>query len=187
MSPALRNLLLATAAIVGGFGVYLVAPGSNADAVRIAALGDGFVVRAAEAEFSVTPAGRGWMADAGLVAPAYVRLQFPVGVGLGKEVDGGNAIIIPEFPSSRLRRVRFEDLDVMPCAARPSVCQLWGTPLPFRVTPHLCAWRPSAVAACTRLDGGSPGVENTMQPGAWVGSGCVVKSCVEIAGEDSRP
>lgn len=50
-----------------------------------------------------------------------------------------------------------------------------------------CAWKPNAGAACTKLDGGNPGVENTMQPGQWIGAGCVRKSCIEIAGDSSAP
>lgn len=213
MSPALRALLTATGVTVAGFGVYFVAPGANPDEVRATALADGFVARAAEAEFSLTPAGRAWLADAGITAPAYARLQFPVGLGLGKEShvctgfrlndggstgevnpdggsecsDGGNVVILPDLPFQLLRRVRFEDLDVATCASRPNVCPLWGTARPFRVTAHSCAWKPSAGAVCTKSDGGNPGVENTMQPGTWVGAGCRPKSCVEIAGESSAP
>lgn len=53
--------------------------------------------------------------------------------------------------------------------------------------PFPCAWKPNAGATCTKLDGGNPGVQNTMQPGQWVGAGCVRKSCIEIAGDSSAP
>lgn len=48
-----------------------------------------------------------------------------------------------------------------------------------------CAWKPSAGAACSKVDGGDPGVENTLQPGEWVGAACVRKSCVVVAGDDN--
>lgn len=50
-----------------------------------------------------------------------------------------------------------------------------------------CAWKPNAGAACTLADGGNPGLQNTMQPGDWVGAGCVRKACVEVAGTPSAP
>lgn len=50
-----------------------------------------------------------------------------------------------------------------------------------------CAWKPSAGATCTRVDGGNPGVENTMQAGQWAGAGCVRKACTEVAGDSSAP
>lgn len=50
-----------------------------------------------------------------------------------------------------------------------------------------CAWKPRDGGVCTTLDGGDPGVENTMQPGQWAGAGCVRKACVEIAGDSSAP
>lgn len=52
-----------------------------------------------------------------------------------------------------------------------------------------CARRPTGVRAdtCLRLlaDGGTVdfGDENTMQPGEWVGAGCVRTACVVLAGE----
>lgn len=48
-----------------------------------------------------------------------------------------------------------------------------------------CAWKPNAGAACTKMDGGDPGVENTMSE--WVGAGCVRKACLEVAGDTSAP
>lgn len=63
-----------------------------------------------------------------------------------------------------------------------------GTPMDAVVSKTFpCAWKPNAGATCTRLDGGNPGVQNTMQPGQWTGAGCVRKACVEIAGDSSAP
>jgi hypothetical protein len=191
MSPTLRNLLVA-AGVLGVSTIYVLAPGADDNAVKTAALADGFVARAAEAEFSITPAGRAWLLDAGLDAPPYARLQFPIGLGVGKEPDGGNSVILPDLPFTKLRVVRLQDVDVATCASRPNICPLWGTDRPFRVVQHLCAWKPNAGAACGRInpDGGAaldPGVANTMQPASWVGAGCVRKACVEIAGESSAP
>lgn len=52
-----------------------------------------------------------------------------------------------------------------------------------------CAHRPHDMDAseCGLInpDGGNPidfGAENTMQPGKWVGKGCVARPCVEVAG-----
>lgn len=187
MSAALRNLLVAVGLTVGVSTLYVVAPGADPDEVRLLALGDGFVARVAEAEFSLSPAGRAWLADAGVTAPAYARLQFPIGLGAGKEADGGNVIILPDLPLWALQRVQIADVNLATCAARPNVCPLWGAARPFRVALHVCAWRPTAGAACTTLDGGNPGVRNTMQPGQWAGAGCQRKACVVIAGEDSSP
>lgn len=49
-----------------------------------------------------------------------------------------------------------------------------------------CAWKPDAKSECFRLDGGDPGIENTMQAGQWSGPSCVRKACVILAGEDER-
>lgn len=185
MSPTLRNMLFATSVVVGGFAVYLIAPGTDANDVKLTALGQGCVARAAETEFAVTDEGRAWLADAGIVAPEYVRLQFPVGL-----CPDAGAAILPDLPYRKLRFVRLESADVTACGARPGVCALWGNSRPFKVVSHRCAWKPNASADCMlRRDGGTvdPGVENTMQPGDFVGTGCVLKSCTEIAGETSAP
>lgn len=50
-----------------------------------------------------------------------------------------------------------------------------------------CAWKPNDGAACSLVDGGSPGTANTMQPGDWVGAGCQRKACTEVAGDSSAP
>ncbi len=50
-----------------------------------------------------------------------------------------------------------------------------------------CAWRNDAGATCGFVDGGEPGLQNTMQAGQWVGAGCWRKSCVEVAGDTSAP
>jgi len=54
-----------------------------------------------------------------------------------------------------------------------------------RVTQPPCGWRPVGMSAglCRRTGGEDPGVENTMQPGGWLGAGCVRKSCIKYAGE----
>ncbi len=182
MSPTLRNLLLATGVTVGGVAIFIIAPGANPDEVKLQALGEGCVARAAETEFSITEEGRAWLEDAGLPAPQYARMQFPVGLCL----DAGTAIL-PDLPYRKLRYVRLESADVASCASRPGVCGLWGNARPFKLVPHQCAWKPTAEADCAIWDGGDPGVENTMRAGVFVGAGCVKKSCVEIAGESSRP
>lgn len=183
MSPALRNLLVFTGLVVSGFGVYLAAPGSDPTAIKTAAIADGFVARAAEAEFRVSPAGVAWLADAGIVAPTYVRLQFAVALGIGKEWDGGNVVILPDLPFDFLIRVQEAAVTTTICAARPGVCGLYGDVRPFKVVAHSCAWKPVGVSTCTRSDGGSVGDRTTMQPGEWAGAGCVAKNCVVIAGD----
>ncbi len=187
MSPALRNLLIATGVVVSGAALYVVRGNTDPNEVRLLALGDGCVARAAEAEFSITVAGRAYLLDAGINAPRYARLQFPVGLCVGGEADGGNTVILPDLPTQHLRQIRLEDGDVASCASRPGVCTLWGDARPFKVTTHACAWKPDAGAACTQIDGGSVGVENTMQPGRFAGADCRRKSCNEIAGESSAP
>lgn len=182
MSNALQKLLLATGLVVGGFSLYIIAPTSTPTEVKNLALAEGCVARAAEAEFTVNAAGRLWLADAGIAVPQYVRLQFPVGI-----CAGSNDAILPDLPFKKLSLLRLEDITTTPCADRPGVCTLWGNDRPFKVAVHQCAWKPNAGAACTKTDGGNPGVENTMRPGTYVGAGCVKKSCVEMAGESSRP
>ena len=63
-----------------------------------------------------------------------------------------------------------------------------GWPM-FAVTSEVfpCAWKPNAGATCTRLDGGNPGLENTMLENEWVGAGCQRKACLEVAGDSSAP
>lgn len=187
MSQTLRNLLLATGLVVGGFAIYTVAPGSDPTVVKTQALGEGFVARAAEAEFELTPAGLAWFADAGLVAPTYTRLQFAVAIGTGKEADGGDVVVIPALPLDKIQQVQNTAVTVTACAARPGVCPLYGADRPFKVVPHACAWRNPDAGLCTLVDGGDPGDFNTMQPGGFAGAGCQLKSCVEIAGVTSAP
>lgn len=187
MTQTLRNMLVATSVVIGGFAVYLAAPASFPDAVKTQALAEGFVARAAEAEFEVTPAGIAWLADAGLAAPRYVRLQFAVAIGAGKESDGGDVAILPDLPFAFIHRVQDSAITTTACAARPGVCPLYGADRPFKVVAHSCAWRPAGGSNCALVDGGNPGDQNTMLPGQWVGAGCRPKSCVEIAGDSSDP
>ncbi len=51
-----------------------------------------------------------------------------------------------------------------------------------------CAWRPigTVKSLCTKIDGGDPGFENTMQNGQWVGVGCVRKACVVVSGQPDK-
>lgn len=182
MTPALRALVFATALSIGGFSVYRVKVGIDDVQLRNEAVDAGFVARSAEATFRVTPEGQAWLQDAGLAAPRYARLQFPVGVR-----GASNEALLPSFRPDFLRFVDESEIDVGTCASRPGVCPLFGDARPFRVVAHACAWKPNAGAACARLltDGGTmnPGVENTMQPGQWVGAGCARTPCTVVAGE----
>lgn len=183
MNPTLRNLLVFAGVTIGGFGVYIAKSNSDPQAVKTAALADGFVARAAEAEVRASPAGLAWLADAGIVAPKYARLQFPVAVGVGKEWDGGDVVILPDLPFDKLLLVQDSAITTTTCAARPGVCPLYGDGRPFKVVGHACAWKPTAGAACTKSDGGDPGVQNTMQPGTFAGASCVARPCVMVQGD----
>lgn len=52
--------------------------------------------------------------------------------------------------------------------------------------PDKCACAPIDGGICTLTDGGHPG-NNTLYPGQFTGSGCVPKSCGEMAGQSSWP
>ncbi len=101
--------------------------------------------------------------DAGMAYGAALYQQIKV-VGARCQVDGGFAYGIPVDDAGW--PIFATSVDAFPCAWRP---------------------RDAGAAVCTRLDGGDPGLENTMQPGSFTGAGCQPKSCVEIAGESSAP
>ena len=184
MNPTLMALLVATGLRFGSYAIYEPAEGADPKVIQAVALDAGFVARVAEGEFRIRDTA--WATDGGF-AGHYVRLQFPIGVGVGLNTDGGNVILYPDLPERLITEVRAADFSVGTCAARPGVCPLYGRQRPFVVVPHLCAWKPNTGAACVRLDGGNPGVANTMQPGQWIGAGCALKACVEIAGDSSAP
>ncbi len=47
-----------------------------------------------------------------------------------------------------------------------------------------CAWKVGTKDDCTLLDGGNPGVFNTMRQ--WKGASCVQKACTIVAGEEEK-
>ena len=183
MNPTLTALLVATGLRFGSYEIYEPAEGADPKAIQNVALDAGFVARAAEAEFRIRDTA--WAEDGGF-AGHYARLQFPIGVGVGLNRDGGNVILYPDLPESLITEVRAAGFDVATCAARPGVCQLYGRKRPFVVVPHLCAWRNTPGQACIRFDGGAAPLQATMQPGKWAGV-CSLKACVEMAGDSSAP
>ena len=181
MNKNLLALLVALGVSVGGIALYGVKEDVPNWQLRAEALDAGCVARAAEAEILLTPFGRAWLADAGLNAQKYARLQFPVAL------CGDAGAILPDLPPRAMNLFRPGSVSVTACAARPGVCPLFGEDRPFRLVPNVCAWRPRGAKDCTKVDGGNPGDENTMQPGEFAGPGCVRKACVEVAGESSAP
>jgi hypothetical protein len=185
MNPTLLALLYATGLAMGNNQIYVMRPNADPVVVRNVAQDAGFSARAAAADFQTTPEGRAWIADAGItISTQYVRLQFPIGFKAGGNPDGGNAVILPDLPWQRLQMAATLDtVGTTTCAASPNVCPLWGNTRPFKVTPFVCAWRPTDGAACTQADGGDPTTRNTMQPGGFTGAGCELKTCSIIAGD----
>lgn len=181
MKKSLLALLVATGVTIGGVSLYAVKPGVTDRELQAATADAGCVSRAAEAEFLVSKEGQQWLDDAGLKAPKYARMQFPVAV------CGDAGIILPQLPKRDLDLFQVKAISLTTCAARPGVCQKAGEDRPFVLVPNVCAWRPKGAKDCTKVDGGNPGDENTMQPGEFAGPGCVRKACVEVAGESSAP
>jgi hypothetical protein len=181
MKPNLAALLVALSVSVGGITLYGVKEDVPDWQLRAEALDAGCVARAAEAELLLTPFGQAWLADAGLNPQKYARLQFPVAV------CGDAGVILPDLPKKALNLFRPGATSVTTCAARPGVCQLFGNDRPFKLVPNVCAWKSPDAGNCAKADGGNPGFLNTMQPGEFVGAGCILKACVEVAGESSAP
>lgn len=132
-------------------------------------------------------AARAILADAG--SPCTLRyVECPVRLGAKARAQAADAGVA--FSAARYQQVR---LIALRCPADGGFAL--GIPVnadgwPQFATvaaPHPCAWKPTAGAACARVDGGDPGERNTMQPGEWAGAGCVRKACVEIAGTTSDP
>ncbi|MCX6951339.1 MAG: hypothetical protein NTV51_04025 [Verrucomicrobia bacterium] len=181
MKPNLAALLVALGVSVGGIALYGVKDDVPNWEIRAAALDAGCVARAAEGEFLIRPAGRAWLLDAGINAPKYARIQFPVAV------CGDAGVILPDLPTGKIDFFNPKDISIATCGARPGVCPLFGEDRPFKLVAKVCAWKSRDAGNCTRSDGGDPGWENTMQPGQFAGAGCILKACVEVAGDSSAP
>lgn len=128
------------------------------------------------------------LADAGSTCTARF-IDCPIRVGpkaRALAADAGVALTAARYQQIRLIALRCPTAGGGFALGIPVTDAGWPF---FDVTPrpHLCAWKPRDGGVCTTLDGGNPGFENTMQPGQFAGAGCVLKSCVEIAGETSAP
>ncbi len=120
------------------------------------------LLKLVECPFRIGARARALAADAGFSMPAgnYVQLQL---VAMRRPaIDGGFAFGIATKDNGW-------PMDAVATGTFP------------------CAWKPTAFAACTKIDGGNPGVTNTMQAGMWAGAGCVRKACTEMAGTGSAP
>jgi hypothetical protein len=191
----MKAKLLALAAFLAaaGAGVYFVDFDTGGVTAMAESFGNFEVVD--KSQCSMGPcntaqcnASRNILADAG--SPCLLRLvECPVRLGQRARNQAADAGVA--FPAGKYHQVQFV---AVRCAAAGGGFSL-GVPVDdagFPVNavssvPHPCAWKPTAGATCARADGGNPGVENTMQPGNWVGAGCVRKACVEFAGESSAP
>lgn len=191
----MRARLLALAAFLAaaaGGGIYFV----NFNTATVDRLSDGFgaleVIDRSQCTMANCNAAAcnqaaNILADAGSACTLKL-VDCPIRLGPRARAMAADAGVI--FSASKYQQVR---LIAMRCAgvggpnfAVPVDDNGWPS---FATTPVAltCAWKPVGGSNCVRLDGGDPGNENTMQPGQFVGAGCVLKSCWEFAGDSSAP
>lgn len=123
-----------------------------------------------------------------LAAAVLVTASLVVGgIVLDDDTVSGTAVVNPSTLSpqvqSHVRAGRLGDGGLVYLVLDAPVDG--GQRSTIRVTVSPCAWRPTGVSSllCRRTDGSDPGDGNTMQPGQWLGVGCVRKSCVVTAGD----
>ncbi len=123
------------------------------------------------------------LADAGSAAVLKFA-DCPLRIGQRARDIASDAGLI--FPAGVYQQARFIVMKVGTTYGVPVTDTGWPV---YAVSSQAfpCAWKPVGGSNCTKLDGGNPGTENTMQSGDWVGAGCVRKACVEIAGTSSAP
>ncbi len=156
------------ATLVGGFGAFEVVDKSRCDVSAC---------NAAQCQQA-----RNILIDGGSEA-TLVLAECPVRFGQKARNLASDAGIV--FSAAKYQQVRFVAMKLGTSYAVAVDDAGWPVHAVAAIN-QPCAWKPAGGSNCTRGDAGDPGFENVMQPGDWVGAGCVRKSCVIVAGDSNE-
>jgi len=182
MTPKLKALLVTVGVLVAGGTLYTVnLPKPDTDRADLVDAGiaacDPVVVRV-RARIP-PPALRARLADAGLDVPDMTRPDGGIRPRRFTQVTMrarlcGNDLVLPIQANGETGLEVFGEAELLTDAglgpARPQVDEQ-------------CACRRRGGVCRLRSDGGLVPFDTELQPGTFVGAGCVAKSCGEIAGE----
>lgn len=189
-----RLVAIAAALIAGGVGIFFYAYNDAAQAEFAGGAGALEIIDRSQCSMSNCNAAacnqaQNILNDAGSGSCSLKMVECPVRLGARARALAADAGV--SFGPGRYQQVRFV---AMKCPSQDGG-NAFGVAVddagwPVFATSSVafpCAWKARDGGVCTRVDGGNPGFENTMQPGQFAGAGCQLKACVEIAGDSSAP